>query len=446
MENEYFSDGITEDLITALSQVEGLRVPARTSSFAFKAKRDDIRRIGQDLGVKMILEGAVRRSGNRLRVTAQLVNVADGFHLWSERFDRELKDVFEIQDEITERVVAALMVQLGLQEKQRMGKKPTSNAEAYDLYLRGRYLWAKRQAQDVPKVLEYFEAALRKDPGYALAYAGLADYYFYQAYYFGNLPFAETATKAEDYAKRAVALDSNLGEARVSLAFARLCHWDFEAAVSELQRAVELSPQYPTALHFRAIVYWSLEHRLDDALATLQRASEIDPLSVPVRNMRAFILSQAGRHEEVILEVERMLELDPHNVWEYIGRAYEATRQPEKAIHWYLRWLEEDGASPEAVAQIREASTAEGLAGYHRRFSELLVERPQLLAVAPHWQQAYLVQAYARLGRIDEAFQTLEQAFAAKSPFLIWFMVDLRLELLRDDPRFNELRERIGHS
>jgi serine/threonine protein kinase/tetratricopeptide (TPR) repeat protein len=444
-ENEYFSDGITEDLISALSQIDGLRIPARTSSFAFKDKRYDIRRIGRELRVSMVLEGTVRRSGNRLRITAQLIDVADGFHLWSERYDRELKDVFEIQDGIAERVVSALKVTLGMTEKERMAKKPTSNLEAYDLYLLGRHLWAKRQSQDLPKVFGLFQQSLEKDPGYALAYSGMADYYIYRGYFFGDLGCDEALTKARDYAHKAIALDKNLGEAHASLGLVKMwLDWDFAGAGAELERAIQLSPHYPSAYHFRGAQIWVTHQRLEDALAVLQRGLDIDPLSVPIRNMRAMILSQAGQHERVITETKRILELDPHHVWEYLGRAYERTGQPDQAMHWYLRWLEEDGVKPDIIAQLQKVCESEGLAGFHRLNAQLLIDREELLPLARHWQQAYLVQAYARLGRVNDAFRILGQSFREKAPLMFWLKVDLRFELLRGDPRFSALVKKIG--
>lgn len=439
-ENEYFSDGITEDLITALSKIEGLRVPARTSSFAFKHKRDDIRRIGQELRVNMLLDGSVRRAGNRLRITAQLIDVGDGFHLWSERYDRDLQDVFDIQEEITGQVVGALTLKLGLAEKRSITRKATSNLEAYDLYLLGRHLWAKREDQDLPKVLDLFQRALEKDPHYALAYSGLADYYIYQGYFFGRLPFVEATNQAREYALKAITLDPELGEAHVSLGLVKAwLDWDFAGAAAELKRAVELNPNYPTAYHFGGMQLWAWRQRLEEALAFADRGLNLDPLSLPLRNMRAIILSQAGRHDLVIAETKGILEINPHYVWEYLGRAYENTGHPEQAVHWYLRWLEEDGAKPEVVAEMRNAAETDGIAGFHRRMSELLVEGIEVLPLARHWQQAYRIQAFARLGRIDDAFRLLDQTHLEKSPLMMWLKVDLRLERLRDDPRFRAL-------
>ena len=326
-----------------------------------------------------------------------------------------------------------------------MTKKATSSLEAYDLYLLGRHLWAKRQPQDLPKVFELFQQAIEKDPGYALAHCGMADYYLYQGYYFGNLPFIEAMTKAREYAQKALALDHNLGEPHLSLGLVKLwLDWDFVGAGRELARVLELNSTYPTGYHFRALQIWSTGQRLEDALALCQRGLEVDPLSVPIHNIRAIILSQAGQHDRVIAEAKRILELDPHNVWEYLGRAYEKTGRPDEAVHWYLRWLQEDGAKPDTLVKLQQAYEQEGLAGFHRRNAQLLVDRMDQLPLARHWQQGYLLQAYARLGRKDDAFRLLEQCFAERSPLMAWLKVDLRLELLRDDPRFSVLLKRIG--
>jgi adenylate cyclase len=241
-ENEFLSDGISEDLLYALSWIEGLRVAARTSCFAFKGRNEDVRKIGDVLGVETVLEGSLRRVDTKLRITAQLIKAADGFCLWSERFDREMQDVFAIQDDITRAIMAAFKLRLADRSDQPVFKFQTTNAEAYELYLKGRFFWNQRGI-GLRKALHYFELALIEDPDYALAMSGLSDTYSLLSWY-GDLPPAEAMPKAIAPAKRAVQLDPQLAEAHTSLGFCQFCHnWDRAGAESEFRRAIELNPR-----------------------------------------------------------------------------------------------------------------------------------------------------------------------------------------------------------
>src|SRR3984893_7262935 len=252
-ENEYLSDGISEDLLNALSWIEGLRVAARTSCFAFKGRNEDIRKIGDALGVETVLEGSLRRVGTKLRITAQLIKVADGFSLWSERFDREMQDVFAIQDDITRAIMAALKLRLAGRSDQPAFKLQTTNAEAYELYLKGRYFWNQRGI-GLRKSLHYFELALIEDPDYALAMSGLSDSYSLLSWY-GDLPPAEAIPKAIAPAERAVQLDPQLAEAHTSLGFCQLCNWDRAGAEREFRRAIALNPRTTPARYWLGWLY-----------------------------------------------------------------------------------------------------------------------------------------------------------------------------------------------
>ena len=276
-ENEFLSDGITEDLIMALSRLKDLRVPARTSSFAFKGKNEDIRRIGQLLNVETVLEGSVRKSGNRLRVTAQLVKVRDGFHLWSERYDREMKDVFDIQDDISRAIVAALEVQLGGQADAKLVRPQTASMEAYELCVKGRGHWNER-GLGLKKSLHFFELALLEDPNYALAWSGLADAYFLLGFY-DFLPFREALAKAKTAAEKAVALDDNSAEAHCSLGVVLgWCDWDWYGSEQHLLKALELNSNYTPARYWYGWLL-ILMGRDQESIAQNRRAVEGDPLS-----------------------------------------------------------------------------------------------------------------------------------------------------------------------
>src|ERR1700732_5215041 len=253
-ENEYLSDGISEDLLNALSWIEGLRVAARTSCFAFKGRNEEIRKIGDALGVETVLEGSLRRVDTKLRITAQLIKVADGFSLWSERFDREMQDVFAIQDDITRAIMAALKLRLAGRSDQPLFKLQTTNPEAYELYLKGRFYWNQRGI-GLRKALHYFELALIEDPDYALAMTGLSDTYNLLSWY-GDLPPAEATPKAIAAAKRAVQLDPQLAEAHTSLGFCQLCHnWDRAGGERKYRRAIELNPRTTPARYWLGWLY-----------------------------------------------------------------------------------------------------------------------------------------------------------------------------------------------
>jgi len=250
VENEYFCDGLSEELLNALAKIEGLKVAARTSAFSFKGKNVNVDEIGRALHVSTILEGSVRRAGNRLRITVQLVNVTDGYHLWSERYDREMRDIFDVQDEITLAVVDALKVKLLGEEKATVLKRYTHNAEAYQLYLRGRFYTYKRTPKDSQHAIVYFNQAITIDPNYALAFAGLADAYALLSSY-GGAPPVEAMPKAREAALKAVLLDNNLAEAHAALGVILTEYdYDFAGAEREFKRAIELNPNYATAHHY----------------------------------------------------------------------------------------------------------------------------------------------------------------------------------------------------
>src|SRR4029077_19309542 len=280
-ENEYLSDGITEDLCTALSQIKGLHVPARTSSFVFKGKTEDIRKIGGQLNVGTVLEGSVSKAGNKLRISAQLVNVTDGFHLWAANYDREMTDILDIRSDISRRVVEALKVQLGVEETERLTKKPTETTEAYNSYLLGRYELNKFTEAGFTNAVAHFKRAITLDPSFAIATAGLAEAYNMLGYW-NYLPPKEAFPEAKKAAEQALELDPALAEAHTALAYSRFQYeWKFEEAEMEFKEAIRLNPSSVDA----RLGFW--EYLIDlgraqDALEQLERAREVDPLSVRV--------------------------------------------------------------------------------------------------------------------------------------------------------------------
>src|SRR5256886_5853323 len=307
--NEPFSDGMSEELITALARVEGLRVAARTSAFTFKGRAVDARQIGSKLAVGYVLEGTVRRAGPRLRVSAQLINAATGYHVWSDEYDRDARDVFAVQDEIARAIVGALRVRLSDAASSSLAKRSTGSPEAHDLYLQGRYFFARRDSASLRKAQDYFEGAIQQDSSYALAWAGLSDAYSHTGVV-GYVPPRAVYAKAKAAALRALALDPTLAEAHTSLGFIALFYdWDWPTAGQQFDRALALDPRYPDAHLFHGW-YFVATNRMDDAIREVQTAVNLDPFSA-VNNARlASMLYLARRYDEALDQSRRVLELD----------------------------------------------------------------------------------------------------------------------------------------
>ncbi|UCD57201.1 MAG: protein kinase, partial [Candidatus Hydrogenedentota bacterium] len=349
-DQEYFCDGIAEELINALTQLEDLRVIARTSAFSFKDEKVDVHEIGKRLNVQTVLEGSVRKAGNRLRITAQLVDTSGGHHLWSERYDRNLGDVFAIQDEITVAIVDKLRPKLLKGEKARLARRQTVDLEAYSLYLKGRFFWNKRTEEGLRKAIEYFEKGIEIDPEYALLYAGLADTYSNLPFYSASLS-TEVFPLAKQAALKALQLDDALAEAHASLAFIKtLYDWDWEGAEREFRRAIELNPGYATAHHWYAI-YLAYQSRFDEAISEVKEAVELDPLSLTINAFVGMMFSQARQYDRAIAALEKTLELDPGFLLahRFLGLAYLRNSRYEEALEkfemekdvsrgWNLDW------------------------------------------------------------------------------------------------------------
>jgi serine/threonine-protein kinase len=437
-ENEYFSDGMTEEIINALAKVPGVQVASRTSSFAFKGKEVDVRTIGEKLGVSSVLEGSVRKVGNRVRITAQLINVADGYHLWSETYDRQLEDVFAIQDEISHAIVDALKLRLGSDAETLVA--PAKNIEAYTLYLKGRFVFNKDTEPSTRKALDFFQQSLLQDPGYARSYAGIADCWTQLADDFVVPDDAYPRAKAA--ATRALQHDPDLVEAITSVGKV-LCwyEWDFAAAARQLRRAVALNENHAEA-------HWALGSvlptvgLLPEAVEEMRKGLILDPLSAVYSRWLGRFLLFGGDYARAIAQAEKTIDLDADYAYSYldIGSAYLELGDPESALQWLQR-----GQGLENSVRSYDAMIVRALAPLGRREeADEILHRLEDESRQHYVRSEILAMGYAAVGDRDRAFGGLERAFQVRSAGLIYLHVDPGYKPLRADPRFGQLVERIG--
>ena len=439
-DNDYFCDGLAEELLGALTKVDDLRVAARSSAFSFKDRNTNVSEIGRTLSVKTVLEGSVRKSGDRVRISVQLVNAADGYHLWSERYDREMKDIFDVQDEITLSVVDALKLKLLGDEKEEVLKRYTQNAEAYQLYLRGRFFFLKRTPEGFKKAIEYFQQAIQMDAEYALAYSGLADCYTFLGFY-EHLAPAEAESNLKGPAFKSLELDDTLAETQTSVALYRsLYQWDFVEADREHKRAIALNPKYAFAHHLDSATVVLLG-RNNEAIAAETRAVDLEPFTAIFNASLGWWFYLAHRNEEAIAQSLRTIEIAPNHFFAYwvLGLAYGLAEKYDDAIAVLTKGLSLTSAQhiKADLARIYAQSgrREEALAG----LSELRQEAKQQYVSAVN-----LAKIYLGLGDMEKVYEQLEQAFAERAVKLPWFMLDPMLDQLRAEPRFRDLWRRIG--
>ena len=439
-DNEYFSDGIAEDISSQLARIRDLKVIAHTSALRYKGRTDSPRAIGEALGVATLLQGSVRRVEDRVLVTARLVDVGTGEQLWADEYDRELKDIFGIQRDIASRITTSLRSALSAQERTQLGRESTGDAEAYNLYLLGRYHFAKYTPAGWKRSVEYFAQAIQRDSTFALAYAGLADAYMLLGY-LAILRPADAFPKARSAALRAIALDSTLGEAHASLGLITAAYdRDWRAAEARFRRALALSPNSVYAHMWYATFVLTPLGRHDEAIAEMQRAEAIDPVSLPVRFNVSFRYYFARRYDDAIAACQRALELDPTfaPVRAVLGFSYAAL-----------------GRYDDAIREIRAAvadTTVTGVAvlGYVYALAGRKAEaRSVLRAVQERSTQAYVVPLdfsliYAALGERDEAFRWLRKAYQERAPLIVFINVAAWYDTVRDDPRFAALVRDLG--
>jgi TolB-like protein/class 3 adenylate cyclase/Flp pilus assembly protein TadD len=436
-ENEYFSDGITEDLIAALSKVSGLHVAARTSSFAFKGKNEDIQKIGEQLHVGSVLEGSVAKAGNQVRITAQLIDTGNGYHLWSDSYDRDLQDIFAIRSQVAQTVAKALQVALGAREIQTLEQKPTKDLEAYQLYLKGRH--ATTTLNDWNAAIRYLQQAVARDPGYALPYVGLAEYYNWSGDWI--LSPLEACPRAREAAEKALQLDPSLAEAHALLAMPRWwCGRDFEGARRDFETALALQPDLSSAHEWYGY-YLVANGETEKGLAESRRAVELDPLSAHTVTLLGMNLFFAGQTDAAATQLRTALTIDP-DFWfahEWLGRVYARDRRFPEAIAELLA-AQKMSKSPEIVSVLGRIYADSGDKAAATKVLSQLRERKRDEFIAP----AYIAAILVGLGETDAAFAALKEADEQRSWWITWWKLDPDLDPLRPDPRFGALLEKVG--
>src|SRR5712692_8669147 len=442
-ENEYLGDGITEDLCTALSQIKGLRVPARTSSFMFKGKTEDIRKIGKQLNVSTVLEGSVSKAGNKIRISAQLNNVADGYHLWAETYDRYMTDILEIRSDISRKVADALKVQLGVKETQLLAKKPTENSEAYEVYLLGRFELNKFTEDGFTKSVQHFQQAIALDPKFALAYASLADVYDTIGYW-GYLSPREAFPKARRAAQMALNIDPDLAEAHGALGYVEFQYeWKFKEAESEFKEAIRLNPNSVSAL-LRFFEYLFDFQRTQEAHEQLERARELDPLSIQIAYYYAAVSWFERDFDRAIEQLQKTISMDPNNAFAYLtlSPVFYKKKMPAQAFTAHEKSDSLEGIFSDAeMADMRNAYETAGLSAYFRKENEL---RQKRLAQGKYQSPLNIAMNYAFAGDDSEALDWLERAVDEHTPWLPELKIDPMWDAVRSQPRFVALLKKIG--
>jgi len=435
-ENAYFADGIKDEILTRLSKVAALKVVSRTSTQKFKHAPDNLRGIAQQLGVRNILEGSVQKSGETVRVTVQLINAQSDTHLWAETYDRRVTDIFQVESEVAERIASALAATLSDPEKLALKAKPTTNVEAHEAYLKGRYFWNKRTGKGFEKAGEYFRQAIAIDPNYAQAYAGLGDVYQFTAY--DAVSRTRLYAKAREAARKALALDEMLAEPHASLGLLAMNYdWDWATAEKEFRRAIELNPNYPTAHHWYA-EFLAAVGRFDESLGQIKRARELDPLSLIINADMGKLLYYSRRYDDALKQLEETVKMDAEfpqaHIWlgslySTIGRYGDAIAafQKVKENSWALGWL----------------GYVYGVSGQRSEAEKVLAELERIAAEGPIDPHIMLC-VYLGLGDKDKAFAALEQEYEVRSLGMTSLKVNPWYDGLRSDPRFTGLLGRMN--
>jgi len=441
-EQEYFCDGLAEELINSLTKIKDIKVVARTSAFAFKGKTIDVREIGRMLNVEKVLEGSVRKSGNKLRITAQLVNVTDGYHLWSEKFDRDMEDIFTIQDEISLAIVDNLKITLLKKEEEALLKRYTEDLEAYNLYLKGIYFLRMYTAQGFQEAIKYFEQTLQKDPNYALAYYGLAEV-FYAISYWANVPPHEAYPKAKEYAKKAIEIDTDIGEAHAALGLVYTFYdWNWKEAERELKRALELNTS-SAIIHMSYSWFLSLTEKHEEAIFEAKQAQNLDPLSPLIISHIGLAYIWGRQFDKAIDELKAGMSLAPnfYLMHYYLGMAYRGKSMRKEAIDEYKRAVDLSGGAPWPALILAQNYFESDRIDQGESLLQSLEQRAHQ-EYMPSLGFAYI---YFVRNDLDKTYYWLERACEEKDSFLPWCaIIPIEEYQLFNEPRLKILFKKYG--
>ncbi len=442
-ENEYFSDGITEEIINSLVKVKGLQVASRTSVFSFKNPKKDIREIGKELNVATVLEGSVRRAGNRVRVTAQLIKTDDGFHLWSESFDREMKDIFGVQDEIAQKIADKLEANFSFDTDRKLYEASTDSIVAYNAYLQGLYYWNKRSPESVVKAIGFYKEAIEKCTTYTNAYSGLANAYTFLAV-IGHMKGEEAFSKAEKYAIKAIELNSSRADSYISLGYVNLFyHWDFDTADSNFRKAITMEPENEEA-RLAFSMYNRIIGRFDKMLSQAEIAVKIAPLSLPALNDLARAYSIIEKYDEAIECYDKIIDLDSNFRAALEGKAYiyAETGDFEKSIIFTKKYLGKIKSAYKGGTQLGYIAAKMGdekeAKKHLKQIKKREEEHPDLNLALDY------AVIYAALGDKSEMFKYLNKAIDKKLGSILLINSIPVLSAYHKDPRYHEVLNRIG--
>jgi len=437
---EYLAEGISESLINSLSQLNDVKVVARTTAFSYKGRQSDPREVGRQLAVDAVVTGKVRLIGDSLIVQTDLISVSDGRQIWGERYSRKLADLLSVQENISNEILERLQPQLSSETKRQLADLHTGSSRAYELYLKGRFFWNKRTDDGLRKGMEFFEQAIAADPQYALAYVGLADSYNVMGFY-SFLPPKESFPKAKQAAGRALELNSEMAEAHNSLAYATLYYdWDFPAAERSFLRAIELKPNYPVAHQWYGNLLTAMG-RWEQAIGRFERARELDPLSLIITSVPGWTYYYARQYDKATIPCRKAIEMDrsfafAHSV---LGQVYERKGMYEEAITEFKEALSLSGDSSEIAALLAHAYAVSGDKRQAAAILSELIERSKQKYVSPY----HVATIYVGLGDADQALKWLNTAYTDRQNQVVFLRHDPRMDDLRSDPRFRELLNRV---
>ena len=442
-DQEYFADGMTDDLIANLAKIRSLRVISRSTAMAYKGTRKPLSQIASELNVDAVFEGTVLRVGNRVRITAELVQVSTDRHLWAETYESQMGDILALQNRVSSAIVNEIRINLTPEDQERLARNPAVAPEGYENYLKGRYYWNKRSDENLTRAIGYFEQATHQDPQYALAYAGLSDCYaIISAEIFGTMPAADAAPKAKAAALRALEIDPKLSEAETSLATVKFNYdWDWSAAAAGFAKSIQDNPSYATAYQ-RYSLYLMAMGRPEDSVEQINKARELDPLSISINFSLGWRFYMARQYDRAIEQLRNTLEMDPSYELPHLvlGLSYAQKGNFGLAIPELRKAVELSHGTPLMTSALANAYARSGNKAEAERLLADLITESKKQYVSPY----YFAVVYVGLGKPEEAIDWLEKAFADRSNGLVFLKVEPELDDLRSNPRFVVLQQKLN--